>query len=100
MPQTPEPFDRRSVWERQTPTKFEKIFSCCVVIVVLLLGISILLGAFGITPQFKGILGVILISYGLIRFLLMKTRFDRFKEREKQGSKEGNKEANKTLPNL
>jgi type II secretory pathway component PulF len=100
MPQTLEPFDRRSVRERQTPTKFEKIFSYCVVLIVVLLGISILLGAFSITPQFKGILGVILIGYGLIRFLLMKTRFDRSKERGKQGLGEGNKEANKTLRKL
>jgi len=98
MPQTPEPFDRRPVWVRQTSTRFEKIFSYCVVLIVVLLGISILLGAFGISPQFKGILGVILIGYGVIRFLLMKTRFDRSKEKERLGEKD--KEANKSLRNL
>jgi hypothetical protein len=95
MPQTPEPFDRPSVWERQTPTKFERIFSYCVVLIVVLLGISILLGAFGISPQFKGILGVILVGYGLIRFLLMRTRFDRSKK--KKDYQRGDKETNKTL---
>jgi hypothetical protein len=98
MPQTPEPFDRPSVWERQTPTKFEKIFSYCVVLIVVILGISILLGAFGISPQFKGILGTILIGYGLIRFLLTKTRFDRSKEKKKLVGRDN--KANKTLRNL
>jgi hypothetical protein len=98
MPQIPEPFDRPSVGERQTPTKLEKIFSYCVMLIVVLLGISILLGAFGISPQFKGILGTILIGYGLIRFLLMKTRFDRSKEKERLVEREN--KANKTLRNL
>ncbi|MCJ7578027.1 MAG: hypothetical protein MUO91_06210 [candidate division Zixibacteria bacterium] len=98
MPQTPEPFDRRPVWERQTPTKFEKIFSYCVVLIFVLLGLLILLGAFGISPQFKGILGVILIGYGVIRFLLMKTRFDRSKEKERLVERDN--KANKTLRNL
>jgi hypothetical protein len=98
MPQPPQPFDRPSVWERQSPTKFEKIFSYCVVLIVVLLGISILLGAFGITPQFKGILGTILIGYGLIRFLLMKTRFDRSKEKKRL--RERGKEPDKSLRNL
>jgi len=82
----------------QTPTKFEKIFSYCVVFIVVLLGISILLGAFGISPQFKGILGIILIGYGLIRFLLLKTRFDRSKEKERLGERD--KEPDKSLRNL
>lgn len=68
------------------------------VLIVVLLGISILLGAFGISPQFKGILGVILIGYGLIRFLLMKTRFDRSKEKKRL--RERGKEPDKSLRNL
>jgi hypothetical protein len=54
-------------------------------------------GTFGISPQFKGILGVILIGYGLIRFLLMKTKFDRRKESTKERLREGDKKADKTL---
>ena len=100
MPQTPEPFSRRPVWDRQTPTKFEKIFSYCVVLIVVLLGLLVLFGAFGISPQSKGILGVVLIGYGLIRFLLMKTKVDKSKERERKRSGEQDKEANKTLRNL
>lgn len=99
MPQTPEPVGKPPVWDRQTPSKVERIFSYCVISIVVLLGVLILAGAFGISPQFKGILGVILIGYGLIRFLLMKTKFDRFKERKKERLGEGDKKANETLRN-
>lgn len=97
MPQTPEPVDRRPVWEKQTPTKFERIFGYCVISIVVILGVLVLAGAFGISPQFKGALGVILIGYGLIRFLLMKTRHKRFKEGVKERLAEDDKGANKNL---
>ena len=97
MPQPPKPVGKRPVWDRETPTKFERIFSYCVILILILLGVLILVGAFGISPQFKGILGAILIGYGLIRFLIMKTRFDRFKERRHQRLGEGDKEDNKSL---
>ncbi|MFQ6003080.1 MAG: hypothetical protein ACE5KJ_04975 [Candidatus Zixiibacteriota bacterium] len=97
MPQAPEPVGRRPVWDRQTPTKFERIFSYCVILIVVLLGILILAGAFGISSQFRGIIGVMLIGYGLIRFLSMKTRFERHRERGKEGLREEDKEGNETL---
>lgn len=100
MPQTPEPFDRHPGWDRQTPSKFERIFSYCVVFIVVILGLLILLGAFGISPQFKGILGAILIGYGLIRFLLMKTKSGGLREKRQERLEKGNKEGNKTLRNL
>jgi small neutral amino acid transporter SnatA (MarC family) len=100
MPQSFKPFSRRPVWDRQTPTKFEKIFSYCVVFIVVLLGLLVLLGAFGISPQSKGILGAVLIGYGLIRFLLMKTKVDKSKERERKRAGDQDKEADKTLRNL
>jgi uncharacterized membrane protein len=89
MPQTPEPVGKRPVWDRQTPSKVERIFSYCVISIVVLLGVLVLMGAFGISPQFKGIIGVILIGYGLIRFLMMKRKFDRFQERRKERLGEG-----------
>jgi hypothetical protein len=98
MPQTPEPVGKPPVWDRQTPNKVERIFSYCVILIVVLLGVLILAGAFGISPQFKGILGVILIGYGVIRFLFMKTRFDRSKEKERLVERDN--KANKTLRNL
>ena len=97
MPQTPEPVGKRPVWDRQTPSKVERIFSYCVISIVVLLGVLVLMGVFGISSQFKGIIGVILIGYGLIRFLLMKTKFERYKEGRHQKLGEGDKEANKTL---
>jgi len=97
MPQMPEPVGKRPVWDSQTPSKVERIFSYCVIVILVLLGALILVGTFGISPQFKGILGVILIGYGLIRFLLMKTKFDRYKEGRHQKLGEGDKEADKTL---
>jgi hypothetical protein len=99
MPQSPEPFSRRPVWDRQTPTKFEKIFSYCVIFIVGLLGLLVLLGAFGISPESKGILGVVLIGYGLIRFLLLKTRIGEPKEKGRERLGEEGKEADKTLRN-
>jgi hypothetical protein len=99
MPQTPEPAGRRPVWDRQTPTKFERIFGYCVISVVVLLGVLILVGAFGISPQFRGILGIVLIGYGLIRFLIMKTRYERHKGDRGERWGEEDKEADKSLRN-
>ncbi len=98
MPQTPKPVSRHPVWDRRTPTKFERIFSYCVILIVMLLGVLVLAGTFGISPRFKGILGIILVGYGLIRFLMMKGKSDRFKERRKEGLLgEGDKEGDKIL---
>lgn len=66
----------------------------------MLLGILILAGVFGISPQFKGILGVMLIGYGLIRFLLMKTRFQGYNVRRKKGLMEEKKKDDKSLRSL
>jgi hypothetical protein len=97
MPQTPEPVSKRSAWERKAPAKVERIFSYCVISIVVLLGLLVLMGAFGISPRFKGILGVILIGYGLIRFLMMKTKFDGHKEGGRLGLREGDGKDDKTL---
>jgi hypothetical protein len=98
MPQTPEPVGRRSAWERQAPAKVEKIFGYCVIFVVVILGLLVLIGVFGISPRFKGVLGVILVGYGLIRFLMMKTKFDRHKEGRYLRLGEGDRKGDKTLP--
>jgi len=81
MSQAPKPVSRRPKWDRQSPTKFEIIFSYCVILIVVLLGVLILVGIFGISPQFKGILGIMLIGYGLIRFLMMRTKLASYRER-------------------
>jgi hypothetical protein len=100
MPQTPEPVGRRPAWDRQSPTKFEKIFSYCIISIIVILGVLVLGGAFGISPQFRGILGVMLIGYGLVRFLLMRTKFERYKEKRSPGFEKEDKGVDKTLRNL
>jgi hypothetical protein len=97
MPQPPEPVGRRPVRDRQIPSKFERIFSYCVISVVILLGFLVLVGAFGISPQFKGIIGVILIGYGLVRLLMMKGRSDRLGQRRDRGMEEEDKEGGDIL---
>ena len=92
MPQPLEPVDRRAVRDRQIPSRFETIFSYCVISVVILLGFLVLVGAFGISSQFKGIIGVMLIGYGLIRLLMMKGKFGRLRQRTKRGMDEKDKE--------
>jgi multisubunit Na+/H+ antiporter MnhC subunit len=97
MLQTPEPAGRRPRRDREIPGKFEKIFSYCVVSIVVLLGVLVLMGAFGISSQFKGIIGVMLIGYGLIRFLMMKARFQRHNEKKEGRMGEGDKERGEIL---
>jgi hypothetical protein len=97
MPQASEPVGRCPVRGRHTPTKFERIFSYLVILIVVLLGVLVVVGTFGISPRFKGILGVILIGYGLIRFLLMRARFDRYKGTKQERLGEGGKEGGKSL---
>lgn len=97
MPQPPEPVGRRPVRDRQIPGRFETIFSYCVISVVVLLGFLVLVGAFGISVQFKGIIGVILIGYGLIRLLMIKRRFGRLRQRRGRAMDEKDKEGGDIL---
>ena len=57
-------------------------FGFGVVSIVTLLGLLILLGAFGISPSFRVTLGLILLGYGLIRFLMLKSRYEGLKRKE------------------
>jgi hypothetical protein len=59
----------------------------------------ILIGAFGISPGYKVTLGLILIGYGLVRFGMLKSRYQTFKRKE-QGSNRIAKEDDKNLRNL
>jgi len=74
-------------------------FSFGVVSIVTLLGLLILIGAFGISPGYKVTLGLILIGYGLIRFWMLKSRYQTFKRKE-QGSNRIAKEDDKNLRKL
>jgi len=79
MPQRLKPYDRR------IPSRLEMAFSFGVVSIVTLLGLLILAGAFGISPGFKNILGVILVGYGLLRLWMLKSRYQTLK-RKKEGT--------------
>jgi len=58
------------------------VFSFGVASIVFLLGLLILIGAFGINPRYKITLGLILLGYGLIRFWMLKSRHGRLKREE------------------
>jgi uncharacterized membrane protein len=66
----------------RVPTKFEMAFSFAVVSVVTLLGLLILFGAFKINPGFRATLGLILVGYGLIRFLMLKSKYESVKRKD------------------
>ncbi len=97
MRHTPEPVGRRPLRDRQLPGRFERIFSYCVISIVVLLGVLVLLGAFGISSQYKGIIGAILIGYGLIRLLMMKARSNRRNQTREGSMGEGDKESDQIL---
>jgi hypothetical protein len=90
--------ERLRPYDKRVPSKLEMVFSFGVVSIITLLGVLILLGAFGIDQRFKLPLGVILLGYGLIRFWMLKSRFQRSENREK-GLEKPAKEDEKNLRN-
>jgi hypothetical protein len=57
-------------------------FSFGVVSVVTLLGLLILIGAFRINPGYKVTLGIIFVSYGIIRLWMLRSRYESMKRKE------------------
>jgi hypothetical protein len=74
---------RPRAYERRTPSRLEMAFTFGVVSIVTGLGVLILAGAFGIDPGLKVPLGLILVGYGLIRFWMLKSRYQNLKRKEK-----------------
>lgn len=74
--------ERLKPYYSRVPTKFEMAFSFAVVLVVTLLGLLILFGAFKINPGFRVTLGLILVGYGLIRFLMLKSKYESVKRKD------------------
>jgi hypothetical protein len=89
-PEKLKPFDRR------IPSRLEMAFSFVVVSIVFLLGLLVLVGAFGIHPGYKLPLGVILVGYGLIRFWMLKSRFSQADDKKGRWE-ESTKEAEENL---
>lgn len=91
--------ERLKPFNTRVPTKFEMAFSLGVVSIVFLLGLLILIGVFGISSSFRVTLGIILLGYGLIRFWMLKSRYEGLKRKE--GSLESTtKEDDKNLRNF
>ena len=76
----------RSFQERRT-NRFEMIFSYAIISIMAFLGILILTGAFGINQGYRVTLGLILIAYSLIRFLMLKSRFENLKRKAESQEK-------------
>jgi len=91
--------ERLKPFNTRVPTKFEMAFSFGVVSIVTLLGLLILIGAFGISPSFKITLGLILLGYGLIRLWMLKSRYEGFKRKEESLNRT-TKENEKNLRNV
>lgn len=91
--------ERFKPYSERMPTRFELAFSFGVVLIVFLLGLLVLMGAFGISANFRIGVGLILLGYGLIRFWMLKTKYENLKRKE-QGFSETTKEKDEKLRNF
>jgi ABC-type transport system involved in Fe-S cluster assembly fused permease/ATPase subunit len=67
--------------------RFEMIFSYAIISIMAILGVLILVGAFGISPGYRVTLALILIAYSMVRFLMLKSRFGSLKRKEESPEK-------------
>jgi hypothetical protein len=74
--------ERLKPYYSRVPTKFEIAFSFVVVSIVTLMGLLILSGTFGIGSSYRVTLGLILVGYGLIRFLMLKSKYKGVKRKD------------------
>ncbi|UCB51947.1 MAG: hypothetical protein JSV10_08140 [Candidatus Zixiibacteriota bacterium] len=74
--------ERLKPYYSRVPTKFEIAFSFVVVSIVTLMGLLILFGTFGIGSSYRVTLGLILVGYGLIRFLMLKSKYKSVKRKD------------------
>jgi hypothetical protein len=74
-------------------------FSLAVIVVVGILGVMILAGAFTISPAYRGILGAVLVGYSLIRLGMLRSRYLN-RKREEERLTEPYKEQRKSFRNL
>jgi hypothetical protein len=82
---------RLKSYDKRLPGKFEMAFSFGVIVIVTILGLLILVGAFRISPAHKLTLGLILIGYGFVRFWMLKSRYQDLRRKE-EGLGEPHKE--------
>jgi hypothetical protein len=91
--------ERLSSYQRRVPSKLEMAFSLGVIVIIAVLGVMILMGAFTISPAYKGILGWILIGYSLVRFWMLKSRYQS-QRKEPEHTGEPSKEQRKSFRKL
>jgi len=70
---------RLKPYHSRVPGKFEMAFSLAVVSVVTLMGLLILFGTFGIGPGHRVPLGLIMVGYGLVRLMMIASKYRRAK---------------------
>jgi len=60
---------------KEVSTTFEKIFNYSICTVVSILGLLVLVGVFNIDPRFRIIFGWMVLGYGILRFLLLWSKY-------------------------
>lgn len=60
---------------KEVSTKFEKVFNYSVCAIVSILGLLVLLDVFNIDPRFRIIFGWLILGYGILRFLLLWSKY-------------------------
>ena len=74
--------ERLKPYHSRAPGKFEMAFSLGVVFIVTLMGLLILFGTFGIGSGHRVTLGLIMLGYGLIRFMMLKSKYQNMKRKD------------------
>ena len=90
--------ERLKPYHSRVPGKFEMAFSLGVVSIVTLMGLLILFGTFGIGFGHRVTLGLIMVGYGLIRFIMLRSKY-RSAKRNHRSLDEVPKEDGKNLRN-
>jgi hypothetical protein len=74
--------ERLKPYHSRVPGKFEMAFSLGVVSAVTLMGFLILFGTFGIGSGHRVPLGLIMVGYGLVRFMMLRSRYRSVKRKD------------------
>jgi hypothetical protein len=75
--------ERLKPYNSRVPTGFEMAFSLAVVSIVTLMGLLILLGTFGIGSSQRVPLGLIMVGYGLVRFMMLRSKYMSAKRKDR-----------------
>jgi hypothetical protein len=56
-------------------SKFERVFNYTLVCIIIVLGLLVISGVFRMELNFRIIFGGIILGYGFLRFLLLRTKY-------------------------